>query len=403
MPLCVPSACLLLAGHLLCATSVAHAHTRPDEVAQGASIGRFAGDASLSDVAGLSAEDIWAVGQQNVWDTWRNHGVITHWDGVSWTDVAIRGDATGAGHLRSVAAVSPDEVWVVGDGHDGLPYVAKGSADGFDRVNVPQFRVGDWLGGVAASPGRVVAVGSRNGRAFLAVGGDTGGSWTVRSGPGGTMYGVALSGKSGGWAVGDSGAQPLIMKLSGSRWKPVDLPTIKGGFLRDVYVQSRDHAIAVGGVYTGDDGEIAPLVLRWNGGKWTRERLRSAGKMPAGRKDPAGRAELYGVTGDGHGRFWVSGYDPARPAEGLLLRRDGSRWTVIRGQAPPREEKAATEERGEQGKRTVRLQAVAHVTDLTVAVGHVLDAKGRYSDLVERFGPPTGRTDRPERTDLAAG
>ncbi len=403
MPLCVPSACLLLAGHLLCATSVAHAHTntRPDEVAQGASIGRFAGDASLSDVAGLSAKDIWAVGQQNVWDTWRNHGVITHWNGVSWTDVAIRGDATGAGHLRSVAAVSPDEVWAVGDGHDGLPYVAKGSVDGFDRVNVPQFRVGDWLGAVAASPGRIVTVGSRNGKAFLAVGGGAGKGWTTRSGPDGIMYGVALAGKSGGWAVGDSGTQPLIMKLSGGRWKPMDLPEIEGGFLRDVYVQSRNRAIAVGGVYTGDDGTIAPLVLRWNGGKWSRERLRSGGKAAAGREVPAGRAELYGVTGDGHGRFWVSGYDPARPAEGLLLRRDGSRWTVIRGQAPPQEEGAAAADTAEE--RTVRLQAVAHVTDLTVAVGHVLDAKGRYSDLVERFGPPPGRADRPEQTDLAAG
>ncbi|MFC0861071.1 hypothetical protein ACFHYQ_02045 [Sphaerimonospora cavernae] len=381
----------LLAGHLLRATPVAHAHThvQPDEVAQGASTGRFAGDASLSDVAGLSAKDIWAVGQQNVWDTWRNRGVITHWNGVSWTDVAIRGDATGAGHLRSVAAVSPSEIWVVGDGHDGLPYVAKGSPGGFDRVDVPQFRVGDWLGAVAASLGRVVTVGSRGGRAFMAVSGGAGKGWTTRSGPDGIMYGVALAGKSDGWAVGDSGSRPLMMRLSGGRWKPVDLPEIKGGFLRDVYAQSRKRAIAVGGVYEGDDDTIAPLVLRWDGKEWSRERPRSDGKARSRGKTLPGQAELYGVTGDGDGTFWAAGYDPAHPAEGFLLRRSGSRWTVIRGQAPP--------QKGDVGERTVRLQAVAHVTGLTVAVGHVLDAKGHYTDLVERFGPPSGHPDQTGR------
>ncbi|MEZ0071961.1 hypothetical protein [Planotetraspora sp. GP83] len=341
------------------------------EVPQGASSAKLQADASLSDVAGLSAKDIWAVGQQNVWDFWQNRGVITHWDGTSWTEVSIRGDTTGAGHLRSVAASSAQEIWVVGDGHDGLPYVAKGSEDGFDRVSVPQFRSGDWLGGVAASTGRVVAVGSRDGRAFMVAssGATKGTTWTTSRGPDGALYGVAVTGKSDGWAVGDSGTEPVIMRLTRGGWKSAHIPDIKDGFLRDVYVESRKRAIAVGGVYesgggNGKDDRIVPLVLSWDGKRWTRE------------DPPEHQAELYGVTGDGDGTFWVSGFDPQRPAEGFLLRYDGSRWTTLRGQASLED-------------RTVRLQAVTHVSGLTVAVGHAIDAADHYGDLVERFGPPS--------------
>ncbi|GII26830.1 beta propeller repeat protein [Planotetraspora mira] len=368
----------LMAGYLLRATSVAHAHADPGrqkadrttaepEVAQGASSARLRPDGSLSDVAGSSSSDIWAVGQQSVWDIWMNRGVITHWNGTSWTEVGIKGDTTGAGHLRSVAVSSSDEVWAVGEGHDGLPYVVKGSSDGFDRVTVPQFRTGDWLGGVTASTGRVVAVGSRDDRTFMAVtsGSAKGATWTTALGPQGVLYGVAVSGKSDGWAVGDDGKQPLIMRLSGTGWKSVHLPSIKGGFLRDVYVDDRKHAIAVGGVFRSS-GRIAPLVLRWDGKHWTRN------------DPPEKQAELYGVTGDGDGTYWVSGYDPAHGAEGFLLRYDGSKWTTLRG-------RAAAE------SRTVRLQAVTHVAGLTMAVGHVLDADDHYTDLIERFGPPEGQ------------
>ncbi|MBP2702456.1 hypothetical protein JOL79_01415 [Microbispora sp. RL4-1S] len=399
VPLCV-LVVGLLAAHFLRATSVAHAHVVParasvksspspdrdqtsgrgpsaaalsettsvladGEVAESGPTGRLQPDGSLSDVAGLSPSDVWAVGQQSAWDFWRNRGVVTHWDGVSWVEVPLRGDSTGAGHLRSVAAVSSGEIWAVGDGHDGLPYVARGSKDGLTRVGVPQLRPGDWLGGVAASASRVVAVGTRDGRAFMAASGGSakGAAWTTDGGPEGSLYGVALAGRSDGWAVGDTGTRPLVMRLTADGWKEWDVPEIDRGFLRDVYAEGRKGAIAIGGVYDAD-GSIMPLVLTWNGRRWTRE-------------DPPERhAELYGVTGDGAGTFWISGYDPAHAARGFVLRYDGSRWATLRGQVPSKD-------------RTVRLQAVAHVAGHTIAVGHVLDDADHYSDLVERVGPAT--------------
>lgn len=389
------SLCVLMAavaGLPLRATSVAHAHADPGRpraertaaaLLQESATARLRTDGSLSDVVGLSTTDIWAVGQQDVWEAWQNRSVLTHWDGSAWTEAGIRNDPSGAGHLRSVAAVSPRDIWAVGDGHDGLPYVVRGDGSVFDRVSVPQFGSGDWLGGVAAVPGRVVAVGSRGRKPLVATAGAKGWSIAkVKSKGKGTLYGVAVNARGDGWAVGDDESGPLILRASGGTWKPVDIPHTDGGYLRDVYLDGPRKAVAVGGVYRGE-GDISPLVLEWNGRRWSRAEV------------PGRRAELYGVTGDGKGHFWISGFDPAHAGAAYLLRGDGRKWKVVRGETPAR-------------PRTVRLQAVTHVGDLTLAVGHVVDERDRYTDVVERFQPgatPAGEaagTGTPEATGSRA-
>jgi hypothetical protein len=337
----------------------ARAEPRPvtAESWQRSSSARLDVDGSLSDVLALSAGNVWAVGQQEIWDVWKNRGTIRHWNGTAWTEVAIR-DATGAGNLRTVAAGTPTQVWAVGDGHDGLPYLANGDVTGFDRVQVPGLWAGDWLGGLDAKGGKVVAVGSRGGKALIVSG--QSGSWTVTP----TTSDGALYAVSGGFAVGDTGDRPLVMRQSGGSWKPMRLPRIPGGYLRDIQVDSAKRALAVGGVYHGP-GQIDPLVLSWNGRRWTREKL------------PPITARLYGVTGDGKGRYWISGYDRERPAEGFLLRQEKGRFEVIRGGGDAK------------SRNSVRLQAVTYLPGKgTVwAVGHVVDATDRYTDVVETFGP----------------
>jgi hypothetical protein len=365
----------VLTGALTRATPAAHAHADPSRphaaergpvgLLQESATARLQTDGSLSDVVGMSKSNVWAVGQEDVWEAWQNRGVITHWDGATWSRFGIRNDASSAGHLRSVAVASPGEIWAVGEGHDGLPYVVRGDGSAFDRVSVPQLGTGDWLGGAAALPGRMVAVGSRGKKTLIATA--TAKGWTAVEGKAkGALYGVALAQKGDGWAVGDSGTEPLIMRSTGSTWKPVTVPSVEGGFLRDVYIDGPKKAVAVGGVYH-DGGKIAPLILTWNGKRWS---LASV---------PERYAELYGVTGDGKGHFWVSGFDPERPGEALLLRGGASGWRVVRGETSVK-------------PRTIRLQAVTHVGDLTLAVGHVVDENDRYTDVVERFQPNTSGT-----------
>lgn len=92
---------------------------------------------------------------------------------------------------------------------------------------------------------------------------------------------------------------------------------------------------------------------------------------------PPGDVRLYGVTGDRKGHFWISGVDLGQPGEAFLARYDGRTVEPLRGP------EADT-------SRTVRLQSVAYLpgTGTVWAVGHVVDASGRYTDVIERFGVP---------------
>jgi hypothetical protein len=334
-------------------------HTDPRPAAidawQESSTVRLTADGSLSDVLALSTGDVWAVGQQQIWDVWKNRGTIRHWNGERWSEVAIR-DSTGAGNLRAVSA-SAGQVWAAGDGHDGLPYLARGDVNGFDRVRPEGLRSGDWLGGVYAGGERVVAVGSRDDNGLIV--GWHEGEWTFQvTKEEGALYAVA-----GAFAVGDTGTAPLIMHHTGDTWKSMPVPHIPGGYLRDIQVDSGKRALAVGGVYRGP-GKVEPLALAWNGKRWR--------QLPL----PIRSVRLYGVTGDGKGHYWISGYDPARAAEPFILRCDKRSCEVIRG--------------GEvEGRSSVRLQAVTYLAGKQAvwAVGHAVDARERYTDVVESFGP----------------
>ncbi|MGI5270688.1 hypothetical protein ACQEUU_16160 [Nonomuraea sp. CA-218870] len=338
--------------------TVAHADPRPAAIDawQRSTSVRLPVDGSLSDVLALPSGTVWAVGQQQIWDVWKNRGTIRHWNGERWSEVGIR-DTTGAGNLRSVSAAGEGDVWTVGDGLDGLPYLAHGDVAGFDRVRPQGLRSGDWLGGVEAGGERVVGVGSRGKHALIVTRED--GDWLVReTGEKGALYAV-----DGDLAVGDTGTGPLIMKRSGGSWKRVKTPAIAGGYLRDVHADSAKRAVAVGGVYRGP-GAVEPLALAWNGKQWQR--------LPV----PAGGARLYGVTGDGNGHYWISGHDPARAAEAYLLRCDKRSCDVMRGVAA-------------DGRTSVRLQAVTYLEGRQAvwAVGHAVDGRERYTDVVESFGP----------------
>jgi hypothetical protein len=309
-------------------------------------------------VLAVSASDVWAVGQQEIWDVWKNRGTIRHWNGSAWSEVGVR-DGSASGSLRGLAATGASDVWAVGDGHDGLPYVAHGDVSGFDRVRPQGLRAGDWLGGVDAKPGRVVAVGSRERDGLILTG--QGNTWTVTE----TEEKGALYAVSGAFAVGDTGKEPLIMRYAGGAWKSMPVPDLPGGYLRDVQVDNAKRAVAVGGVYHGP-GQITPLVLTWNGKRWKQQAL------------PDTAARLYGVTGDGKGRYWMTGDDPGRAAEPFVMRCEKGDCEIIRGAA-------------EKDRSSVSLQAVAYLAGKgTVwAVGHAVDTADRYTDVVESFAPKT--------------
>lgn len=62
----------------------------------------------LHAIAGLSPDDIWAVGEST-----RTGDAIEHWDGSAWHEVLA---PNAPGYLMSVAPVSADDVWAAGEG-----------------------------------------------------------------------------------------------------------------------------------------------------------------------------------------------------------------------------------------------------------------------------------------------
>ena len=83
-------------------------------------------DTVLTGVDVLSADDVWAVGYYS--DGGVNQPLALHWDGSTWSNSPI----PGAGMLRKVRALAPDNVWVAGTVYDGSTQVYKSLVEHFD-------------------------------------------------------------------------------------------------------------------------------------------------------------------------------------------------------------------------------------------------------------------------------
>jgi hypothetical protein len=68
----------------------------------------------LTDVTGLSANNVWAVG------TWRESNVVKnlvlHWDGNTWMQIAIGIPPRNGVGLNAIGIIAPDDLWAAGAG-----------------------------------------------------------------------------------------------------------------------------------------------------------------------------------------------------------------------------------------------------------------------------------------------
>src|SRR4029453_1364882 len=75
--------------------------------------------AELRSIAALTARDIWAVGFT---EGGPGQTVTVHWDGTQWSVIPSANVGTGNNQLFSVAGVSSDEVWAVGTYQSSTTY-----------------------------------------------------------------------------------------------------------------------------------------------------------------------------------------------------------------------------------------------------------------------------------------
>jgi hypothetical protein len=244
------------------------------------------GDDSLDGISAAGANNIWAVGFYNLFDTnydiWASLPLTEHWNGHAWTWVDAPIPAapptapTPLDQLNAVTAVCGCGAWAVGE---------------------------DQLQGTPTSSARQITLAEHwNGSAWQI-------SPTPNNGNADTLLAVSAAGKNDVWAVGHYGspAKTLTEHWNGVKWTIVPSPSpgvqngkANGALLGVTVIGARD-AWAVGDYVSGSGGKDQSLVLHWNGSTWQRVAIAHFG--------PKGAANvLTAVSASSSGSVIAAGY-----------------------------------------------------------------------------------------------
>jgi hypothetical protein len=240
----------------------------------------------------LSPCDAWAVGSDED-SGGLEQTLIEHWDGTAWTVVPSPNVAGFSNVLGAVRAVSPTDVWAVGDI----------SATGVEQTLVLHWDGHTWAQVASPSPGTMAALSA-----------------------------VRTVSATDAWAVGffdnGSGDRPLILHWNGHQWAQVASPHpgIEGG-LSGVAAVSASNAWAVGAFFNGTAERS--LTLHWNGHQWAQV----ASPNPGG---PARDTILNGVAaGTATGKVWAVGwYSKGATDNTLILAWTGKAWVQQASPSP---------------------------------------------------------------------
>jgi hypothetical protein len=243
---------------------------------------------ALRSVSASSATDAWAVGFTQIGR--RDDGtLIEHWNGSAWS-VSSKDAITGyAAGLTGVVDLSPDDAWAVGDQNSG-GLIEQWNGLTWSPVALPDpaFTPSSTNPISADSPTDIWVVGSSINLTTDATIPEalhfTGAGWSVvpLAQPAGqasaTIQSVTAISPTNAWAVGEYtgttsavGGSTLIEQWTGSAWKIVPSPT-PGAYpsLSGVAARSANDVYAVGtNLPSVNGGPEQGMILRWNGSAWT--------------------------------------------------------------------------------------------------------------------------------------
>jgi hypothetical protein len=265
----------------------------------------------LEAVSASSPTDAWAVGGINLGP--RDHGtLIEHWNGSTWS-VAQENAETGQGvQLNGVVDLSSTDAWAVGNS-SGLVEHWNGTSWSLVILPDPSFTPAAGKAIAAVSANNVWILGSTVNSATGVATPETlhfnGTSWTAvpLQQPNATNFGLSsLSAISATdiWAVGQvrpssttANGSTLIEHYNGTAWSIVPTPT--PGFdptLTGIAGRSATDAYAVGTeLPSANGGPEQALILRWNGTSWSQD------------SDTIGGAPIAAATFPGANTEWAVG------------------------------------------------------------------------------------------------
>jgi hypothetical protein len=190
----------------------------------------------LQSVAALDTNDVWAVGYY-IDDNLVNQTLIEHWDGQSWTIIPSPNRGADGSQLTGVAAVSPNDIWAVGNSGQG---------------NAVQTLIEHWNGS----------------------------SWSIVDSPnpgasGNYLQATATISATDVWAVGyyyESGhPRTLIERWDGASWNVVPSPNVgtTGNSLFAISGVDPNDVSAVGAYNLNNQtGTLQTLIEHWDGATW---------------------------------------------------------------------------------------------------------------------------------------
>jgi hypothetical protein len=282
---------------------------------------------SLSGVAAIASNDVWAVGSYN--DFVDPKPQVQHWDGQNWTFVSLPQGVSSA-ELLGVAAVSSTDVWIVG-GPLTLHW------DGTSLSNVPNPNPGGsnrFFGVAAISSNNVWTVGYKdgdNGLSQTLVAHWDGTSWSVVPSPNVPNQHCSLTAVTAVpgspnelWAVGRADPSvPFILHWNGTQWSIVPGPPAGSvPLLYGVVAIASNDVWAVG--WAGGGGGTIGIILHWDGSTWS--------VVPS--PNPSSTYNyLWGVDAVGPNDVWAVGEFNATGGnqQTLFLRWNGTAWVQVAG------------------------------------------------------------------------
>ncbi len=325
----------------------------------------------LRDMAVLSTDDIWAVGITSG----PNTSLIMHWDGANWSVVSNFLPVI----LNSVEAISPNDVWAVGQGDAGFTLIMHWDGSTWSQVASPKGLLYG-VSGVASNDVWAVGVTSTLGGPLLLHW--DGITWTSVQSPmeTGFLVGVDAISSNDVWAVGWSGSSvsnTRTLHWNGSVWAVVSSPNIPSAYneLMAVSASGTNDVWAVGiSQGTGIQDPMLTLTMHWNGSSWV--------IVPSPNPAPTSsgyRNSLNGVKALSANQAWAVGFyetgedSPFRRT--IVLRWDGTNWN---------QESSADPATGAN-----LLYGVEAITPLDVwAVGFKANVMTYATTLVERYHDP---------------
>ena len=290
---------------------------------------------SLSSVAAVADNDVWAVGwafkaQLNAYRT-----VTEHWNGTRWSLVRSPNATNGYNFLNGVGVVAANNVWAVGQAANGSTYstmIQHWNGTSWNIVsspNVPGFsNVLQAISVVSAND--IWAVGysqDTNFNTFTLTLHWNGTTWSIVPSPtvnDDILFGVDAVASNDVWAVGKSfqEAKTLTIHWNGSNWSIVPSPNgIGDNILFGVAAIASNNVWAV-----GNTGSSSTLAEHWDGTTWS--------IVPTPDFDPnATNQVLVGIVALSSNNIWTAGQYIV-PLQGsaqftLTENWDGSQWNFV--------------------------------------------------------------------------